>query len=62
MSRFNYAELDEFIQYSKVAIMYANFLKRVMNPDKPVQDFLNAYFNAQKSEIEKSVSSSTKLE
>lgn len=61
MSRFNYAELDEFIQYSKVAIIYANFLKRVMNPDKPVEDFLNAYFNNKKSEMEKSISSSTKL-
>jgi hypothetical protein len=32
-----------------------------MNPDKPVEDFLNAYFNNKKSEMEKSISSSTKL-
>ena len=42
MPRFNYAELDEFIQYSKAAIIYA-------------------YFNSKKSEMEKHISSSTKL-
>ncbi len=56
----NLSNIPKLLPY--IVGMFANFLKRVMNPDKPVEDFLNAYFNAQKSEIEKSVSSSTKLE